>query len=189
MKAILTIHDLERCLNRGGIVLYPTDTVWGLGCLVSKKDQVSKVYAIKERSRNQGIILLCSHCNQLGIELDKTTKQAIETFRNECPTTFVVPNTNRMLEATEAQDGTIAFRIVPKGSYLASILSKLSSPILSTSANLKGMQPAHRREEIDLSLVNQVDGVVEFTDTKGQTRPSRIMRYDAPGGKWSLVRE
>ena len=58
MNSIRTSHDLESSLNRGDIVLYPTDTVWGLGCLVSKKEQVSKVYAIKERSRNQVIILL-----------------------------------------------------------------------------------------------------------------------------------
>ena len=85
MKPIRSSQDLEQCLNQGNIVLYPTDTVWGLGCLVSNKDQVSRVYSIKERSREQGIILLCSHYEQLGIDLDETTQRAIEIFRNERP--------------------------------------------------------------------------------------------------------
>lgn len=189
MKPILSSQDLEKCLNQGDIVLYPTDTVWGLGCLVSNKEQVSKVYAIKERARDKGIILLCSRYEQLCIELDETTQQAIEIFRIEKPTTFVMVNTNPMLRPTEAQDGTIAFRIVEDSSYLVSILDNLGTPLLSTSANLKGKQPAQRRNELDLNLIKQVDGIVEFTDTKGQTKPSRIMRYDASKASWSILRD
>ncbi|HAB90088.1 MAG TPA: hypothetical protein DCF84_06085 [Bacteroidetes bacterium] len=189
MKPILSSQDLEQCLNQGDIVLYPTDTVWGLGCLVNNKNQVTKIYAIKERSRDQGIILLCSHYKQLGIELGKTMQQAIEIFRNERPTTFVIENTNPMLRPTESQDGTIAFRIVKDSSYLKSILSKLNGPLLSTSANLKGKQPAQRRNELDLNLIEHVDGIVEFTDTKGQAKPSRIMRYDTSKTSWSVLRD
>ena len=189
MKPILSSQNLEQCLNQGDIVLYPTDTVWGLGCLVSNKDQVSRVYAIKERSREQGIILLCSHYEQLGIDLDETTQRAIEIFHNERPTTFVVKNTNPMLKETEAQDGTIGFRIVEHSSYLAPILKSLSVPLLSTSANLKGKQAAQTRKELDLDLVSQVDGIVEFIETKGPAKPSRIMRHDVSKGAWAVLRD
>ena len=189
MKPILSIQNLEQCLNQGDIVLYPTDTVWGLGCLVSNKDQVSRVYSIKERSREQGIILLCSHYDQLGIDLDETTQRAIKNLRNERPTTFVVKNTNPMLKETEAQDGTIAFRIVEHSSYLAPILKSLYAPLLSTSANLKGKQAAQTRKELDLDLVSQVDGIVEFTEIKGHAKPSRIMLYDVNKAAWSVLRD
>ena len=189
MNSIRTSHDLESSLNRGDIVLYPSDTVWGLGCLVSKKEQVSKVYAIKERSRNQGIILLCFSYEQLGIVLDKTAQRAIADFREERPTTFVVKNTNPMLKETEAQDGTIAFRIVDQGSYLASVLKNLDAPLLSTSANLKGKQAAQKRKELDPELVAKVDGIVEFTETKGQGKPSRIVQYDALKASWNVLRD
>lgn len=189
MKPIRSSQDLEQCLNQGNIVLYPTDTVWGLGCLVSNKDQVSRVYAIKERSREQGIILLCSHYDQLGIDLDETTQRAIKNLRNERPTTFVVENTNSLLKPIEAKDGTIAFRIVEHSSYLAPILKNLSAPLLSTSANLKGKKPAQRRKELDVDLMAQVDGIVEFTEIKGHARPSRIMLYDVNKAAWSVLRD
>ena len=189
MKSICTSQELENSLNQGDIVLYPTDTVWGLGCLVYNKEQVSKIYAIKERSRDQGIILLCSNYEQLGIELDEKTQQAIEIFRKEQPTTFVVENTNSMLRPTQAQDGTIAFRIVEHTSYLFSILKNLSAPLLSTSANLKGKQAAQKRKELDVDLMAQVDGIVEFIETKGPAKPSRIMRYDASKAAWSVLRD
>lgn len=189
MKPILSSQDLEQYLNQGDIVLYPTDTVWGLGCLVSHKDRVSKVYAMKERSREQGIILLCSHYDQLGIDLDKTMQDAIEVFSNERPTTFVVENTNSLLKPTEAQNGTIAFRIVEHSSYLFPVLKNLATPLLSTSANLKGKKPAQRREELDVDLMAQVDGIVEFTETKGPAKPSRIMLYDVNKAAWSVLRD
>lgn len=188
MKPILSSQNLEQCLNQGDIVLYPTDTVWGLGCLVSNKDQVSRVYAIKERSREQGIIVLCSHYEQLGIDLDETTQRAMSIYREEHPTTFVVKNTNPMLKETEAQDGTIAFRIVEQSSYLAPILNRLFIPLLSTSANLKGKQAAQTRKELDLDLVSQVDGIVEFIETKGPAKPSRIVQYDADKASWNVLR-
>lgn len=189
MKPIRSSQDLEQCLNNGDNVLYPTDTVWGLGCLVSKKNQVSKIYTIKERSRDQGIILLCSHYEQLGIDLDETTQRAIEVFSNERPTTFVVENTNSLLKPTEAQNGTIAFRIVEHSSYLFPVLKNLATPLLSTSANLKGKKPAQRREELDVDLMAQVDGIVEFTETKGPAKPSRIVQYDASKAAWSVLRD
>ncbi len=189
MKPIRSSQDLEQCLNQGNIVLYPTDTVWGLGCLVNNKDQVSKVYAMKERSRDQGIILLCSHYDQLGIDLDETTQRAIKNLRNERPTTFVVENTNSLLKPIEAKDGTIAFRIVEHSSYLAPILKNLSAPLLSTSANLKGKKPAQRRKELDVDLMAQVDGIVEFTEIKGHAKPSRIMLYDVNKAAWSVLRD
>ena len=144
---------------------------------------------MKERSREQGIILLCSHYDQLGIDLDETTQHAIEIFRNERPTTFVVENTNSMLSPTEAKDGTIAFRIVEHSSYLAPILKNLSAPLLSTSANLKGKKPAQRRKELDVDLIAQVDGIVEFTETKGQGKPSRIVQYDTVKASWNVLRD
>ena len=94
-----------------------------------------------------------------------------------------------MLRPTQAQDGTIAFRIVEHTSYLFSILKNLSAPLLSTSANLKGKQAAQKRKELDVDLMAQVDGIVEFIETKGPAKPSRIMRYDASKAAWSVLRD
>lgn len=189
MKHIASVFDMERQLRLGDIILYPTDTVWGLGCLATLDAQISTVYKIKDRSRQEGIILLCGDLSHLGLSLDARVIKDIERMRMECATTFVVPNTNPRLKATEALDGSIAFRVVDESSYLSPILKRLGLPLLSTSANLKGKPAAQKQSELDPQLIQQVDGIVDFVDSRGGKIPSRILKYDlSSGSNWVILR-
>ena len=189
MKHIASAFDMERQLRLGDIILYPTDTVWGLGCLATLDAQISTVYKIKDRSRQEGIILLCGDQSHLDLSLEAQVAEDIERMRVECATTFVVPNTNPRLKATEALDGSIAFRVVDESSYLSPILKRLGLPLLSTSANLKGKPAAQKQSELDPQLIEQVDGIVDFIDSRGGKTPSRILKYDlSSGSNWVILR-
>jgi L-threonylcarbamoyladenylate synthase len=162
-------------MKSGGVIAYPTDTVFGLGCLPTDATAIQRILDIKERSASKGLILLAANPAQLEIYTDPTLADAdwrtITTARLE-PTTWLVPARKDVSSLLRGEHSTIAVRITRHPASCALCLAA-NSAIVSTSANLSGQLPASSRETLSTKITNSVDLVLN--DTCGTpNQPSQI---------------
>lgn len=181
-KALDTLHN-------GGILLYPTDTIWGLGCDALNVEAIEKIYAIKERDRSKSMIILVENENQLSSyvkEIPDVAYQLIEY--TERPLTIIYSGTKNLPEAVLGPDDTIAIRVV-KHPFCSALLQRFRKPIISTSANFSGQPSPRNFAEIDETLIKKVDYVAEYgQDDYSEKEPSIIMRLE-PGGRFEFIRK
>jgi L-threonylcarbamoyladenylate synthase len=176
-------NDIENCLSilkAGGVILYPTDTVWGLGCDATNEQAVAKVYAIKQRAESKSLIILLAKENDLDNYCKQPTEEILQLIKNtERPLTIVYPNAKNLGTNTINEDGTIAIRI-PKNDFCQSLLNLYNKPIVSTSANISGEPTATIFKEINTKIVNAVDYVcVHRQDEVENTMPpSKIIKWN-----------
>lgn len=187
-------------LKTGGTILYPTDTVWGLGCDATDPAAVAKIYAIKQRSDNRSLVLLASDMDMIAKYIRVVPQMAIELVEvNDRPMTLIypgaitysrpedsgtgVPKSDRYHLAynTVASDGTVGIRI-PMMDFCKRLIFKLGRPIVSTSANLSG-EPAPRTfADIPQTIRSAVDYVVDPSLEAGATGlPSQIIKIGLHG--------
>lgn len=170
--------QVERALDavrNSGVILYPTDTIWGLGCDATNTRAIEKLNRIKQREIGKSYILLMSGARQLRKYLANPVPdldEFIEQFKE--PTTIIYPNAVNLPDEVLAEDGSVAVRIVQHPFCLA-VLHRLKNPILSTSANLSGQVAPLRRTDILPEIVQGVDYCVEWEDDE-QGSPSTIFR-------------
>ncbi|MBR4803117.1 MAG: threonylcarbamoyl-AMP synthase [Bacteroidales bacterium] len=155
-------------LNAGGVIIYPTDTIWGIGCDATNPQAIDKVYRIKHRDPVKSMLILCSDFEQVRqyVEDYNPSVQAfLETKKR--PTTVVYPQARNLPENLLAADGSIGIR-VPKSEFCQQLLTKFGKPIVSTSANFSGKKPPANFFELDALLVETVDFIVpdEFCDSQ-----------------------
>lgn len=176
------INKALEVLRAGGTLLYPTDTIWGIGCDARNAAAVQKVYAIKERDRAKSMLVL--------VEKGK--------WDVECggrPTTYILPRSvwhhKMRLDVADnlpAEDGTLGVRM-PNHAFCQELLQRLGAPIVSTSANLSGRPSPRTYNEIEEELKCRVDWCVpplaEFLS--GETSGSRIVKV-APDGSETVIR-
>lgn len=178
MLSITQELQVERALEavrNGGVILYPTDTIWGLGCDATQPGAIHKLNSIKQRDTGKPYILLMSGSRQLRKylanpvpDLDEFIDQFIE------PTTIIYPNAVNLPDEVLAEDGSVAVRIVQHPFCLA-VLHRLKHPLISTSANLSGQVAPVRRVDIVPELLKDLDYCVEWEDGEKQA-PSSIFR-------------
>jgi L-threonylcarbamoyladenylate synthase len=157
--------DIEKCveiLKRGGLILYPTDTVWGIGCDATNEIAVEKIYRLKKRPDNKSMIVLVAdekdvlrHVAAPDLSvfdfLEKTTK----------PTTVIFNDALGLAENLCAHDGSIAIRIC-KDAFCKALIKRFRKPIVSTSANISGMQTPKKFKEIIEEIKNGIDYIVQY---------------------------
>ena len=170
-------HTVE-VLRRGGIILYPTDTIWGIGCDARNRDAVERLYAIKERDHPKSMLVLVAH-GEPGMDC---------AWR---PTTFIMPHAvwcERMhlcvADNLPAADGSLGIR-VPNHFFCQEVLRRLKAPIVSTSANLSGYPSPSTYNDIEKELKSRVDYCVPplpgfLSDV---TQGSRIIKINADGSE------
>ena len=174
MKEIIA-HTVE-VLQRGGIILYPTDTIWGIGCDARNAAAVERLYTIKERDRSKSMLVL--------VERGKRKEE-----KGKRPTTYILPRAiwhdEMHLEVADnlpADDGTLGIRM-PQHSFCQEVIRLLGAPLVSTSANLSGHPSPTCYEDIEKALIERIDYCVpplaEFVS--GETHGSRIVKMDADG--------
>lgn len=171
----LQIERALEAVRNEGVILYPTDTIWGLGCDASSTVAVKKLNSIKQREVGKSYILLMSGARQLRKYLANPVPdldEFIDQFSK--PTTIIYPNAVNLPDEVLAEDGSVAVRIVQHPFCLA-VLHRLKKPLVSTSANISGQVAPVRREEIVPELMNNLDYCVEWEDTE-QSTPSSIFR-------------
>lgn len=167
------LNKAVKVLREGGIILYPTDTVWGIGCDATNSDAVAKVYQIKKRSDSKSLVLLASDVDMICKyikEIPEIAMQLIEV--NDKPMTIIYPDalTGRygLAENAVAEDGTVGIRI-PMMDFCKDLCVKLGRPIVSTSANISGEATPKKYAEISDAIRGAVDHIVDPSLEAGAT--------------------
>ena len=177
--------DIKACvaaLQTGGTILYPTDTIWGIGCDATDAAAVERVFSLKNRPKAKSFIVLLAEARDVLQYVAAPPPDIIgiiESFTS--PTTIIFPGALHLAENAMADDGSIAIR-VPQDSFCKALLKRFGRPIISTSANLSGAPPANHFGEIDRSIIEGVDYVVKYRqDDRIIRRPSGIVRISDDG--------
>lgn len=185
-------EDLKQTLDtlhNGGIILYPTDTIWGLGCDATNEEAVEKIIRIKGRKEDKNFIILLHSEHQLEGYTNQIPDVAYQLIEYaEKPLTIIYSGAKNLPPNVIAKDGSIAIRIV-KHKFCSTLLQRFRKPILSTSANISGEPSARYYDEIDESIKKQVDYSVEYgqdIDTGGTA--STIIKIEEDG-RFKFIRK
>lgn len=177
------IQKALEILRKGGIILYPTDTVWGIGCDATDPEAVAKVYAIKRREDSKSLVLLASDMDMICRYVKEIPEMAIQLVEvNDKPMTIIYPDAvagsqsdkasrNCLAYNTVAEDGTVGIR-VPMMEFCQQLVSRFGRPIVSTSANISGEATPKKYVEISQEIKDAVDHVVDPSLEKGSTGQS-----------------
>jgi len=167
------INKAVKVLREGGVILYPTDTVWGIGCDATNPEAVAKVYAIKHREDSKSLVLLASDIDMICKYIKEIPEMAIQLIEvNDKPMTIIYPDavTGKfgLAENTVAEDGTVGIRI-PMMDFCRDLCTRLGRPIVSTSANISGEPTPKKYAEITEPIRTAVDHVVDPSLEAGAT--------------------
>ena len=182
------MEKLLETLKSGGIILYPTDTIWGIGCDATDDEAVMKIFELKNREQNKPLIIL--------VESEKRLQDLVEVPAvawdimdlSEKPITIVYDAPKGISKNLLAEDGSIGIRLV-KDEFCKRLISKLNKPIVSTSANFSGEKSPKSFADISQKLINEVDAVAE-------SQKSRVSKWEASSiirvwndGRIKVIRE
>jgi L-threonylcarbamoyladenylate synthase len=168
-------------LQAGNTILYPTDTVWGLGCDATNAAAVAKIYALKNREESKALICLVSDIRMLERFVENIPEVAYELIEaTDRPTTIIYDNPVGIAKNLVAADNTIAIRI-PDDEFCQKLIRKFNRPIVSTSANIAGQPTPKSYKEISAAVLKGVDYVVNLHNEKKASKPSKIIRLRADG--------
>jgi len=176
-------------LKRKGIILYPTDTVWGIGCDATDEAAVDRIYAIKKRPDKKSMIILVDHQDRLYQYMDQVPEMALNLIRiTDKPLTIIYPGARNIAQNLFGDDGSLGIRVV-RDPFCKSLIEKLEKPIVSTSANFSGMPWPANFGSIDPEIVNAMDYVVAGRRHETVTgRPSGIIKIGL-NGEVQVIRE
>lgn len=182
MSQQFDVRDAVRVLHEGGTILYPTDTIWGIGCDATNARAVRKVFAIKERLKEKSLIILVRDLEQLRNHVEHVPELAIDIMESiNDPLTIIYPGARNLASNVAAPDGSIGIRI-PRDNFCQELLSAFGKPITSTSANVSGDPSPVSFSKIKQAIREAVDYVVPFEEKSiRMPRPSTIIRIDAEG--------
>ena len=173
-KKILN-QSIEALLN-SQVILYPTDTVWGLGCDATNIDAVAKIFKLKNRVESKSLVVLVSSIEMLRDYVVAVPQKAIDIISTtKKPTTIIYNNPKGLAANVIASDNTIAIRI-PTHNYCLEVINKLGKPIISTSANISGEATPKSFSEISLPILEGVDYVVNLEQDKITDKSSTILK-------------
>lgn len=171
------IQEALTVLKKGGIILYPTDTVWGIGCDATNEEAVARIFAIKQRNDSKSLITLAADMNMVAAHVKEIPEmaEAIEAV-NDKPLTIIYPQAMGLADNVPAEDGSIAIRI-PRNNFCIGLIRRLGRPIVSTSANISGTPAPTTFDRITEDIKEAVDFVADPSMEKGATRkPSSIIK-------------
>ena len=175
-------------IKRGGIILYPTDTVWGIGCDASNPEAVKKVFDLKRRADHKAMIVLVGSVDDVDCYVDEMPDIARDLIDvSDNPLTIVYDRGVRLAPALLGEDGSVGIRVT-REAFSAALCRKLRRPLVSTSANISGEPAAALFPEISKEIIDGVDYVVDYRrDDLRRSRPSTVMRISA-GGEFKILR-
>ena len=183
-------NDIENCLStmsKGGLILYPTDTIWGIGCDATDTVAVEKIFQLKKRSAENSMIVLLADEKDILNYVANPDPDVLEYVRcTSKPTTVVYEGAIGIAENILGKDGSIAIRIC-KDDFCRQLIKRFRKPIVSTSANLSGEKPPANFLEIDPVIKEGVDYVVEYRQDELQPAiPSSLIKWQK--GKAHIIR-
>lgn len=176
------IKKAVEVMKNGGVILYPTDTVWGIGCDATNADAVAKVYAIKHRDDSKALICLVDSANRLQRYVRNVPDVAWDLLElAEKPTTVILDNAVNLAPNLIADDGSIAMRIT-REQFSKELCYRFQKPVVSTSANISGEPAAQNYRDISEELLNAVDYVCWARRQEHKPhKPSSIIKLSENG--------
>ncbi len=176
------INKAVEVLRNGGTILYPTDTIWGIGCDATNARAISKVYKIKFRSPQKPMILLAESVTMIGHYVENLPEIALEVLESyKEPITVVYEKARNLPRNLVPKDGTIAIRI-PRDEFCLQLIKLLGKPIISTSANMSGDPSPVSFSKISSKIKDAVDYICTAKYTEIKTpKPSTIIRIQDDG--------
>ena len=170
-----------KVLREGGVILYPTDTVWGIGCDATNAGAVARVYEIKKRMDSKAMLVLLDGAGKLQGYMEKVPETAwmlLETNEGQRPMTIIYPQAKNLAPNLLADDGSVGIRITEEP-FSKALCEQLRRPLVSTSANISGEPAAKLFSEISPEILEAVDYVCLFRrDDNSPTQPSSIIKID-----------
>lgn len=178
-----------RILREGGLLLYPTDTVWGIGCDATNAEAVDRIYSLKRSANKKSMIVLAPDIDSVGLYVDHAPAVAWELLEMATtPLTLILPGAARIAENLVPEEGTIGIR-VPDHEFCRQLLRRFGRPIVSTSANISGCPAPTTFDEISAEIRDGVDMIADRRfEGKPTRRPSSIIALDSTGGV-RIIRE
>ena len=159
------MEKLIETLKSGRTILYPTDTIWGIGCDATNIEAINKIFEIKKREKNKSMIILVESAKRLE-DLVEVPEMAWEIMDlSEKPVTLIYDNPKGLPKEILAEDGSIGIRLVDD-LFLKKIITKLNKPLVSTSANFSGEKSPMKFSDISREIVEAVDFVAEENQDK-----------------------
>ena len=199
------LQEALRVLHEGGIIVYPTDTVWGIGCDATNEAAVAKIYALKQREDSKSMLVLLDSPAKLDYYVDvpeaaemllgvQSTDRYTDRVQTELqdedskPLTLIYPNARHLAPNLIAEDGSIGIRITNEA-FSKALCAQLKHPVVSTSANISGHPTAHFFHEIEEAILNGADYVCRFRrEDQTPHEPSSIIKLNADS-TFVIIRE
>ena len=197
MDSTPILQEAVEILRKGGVILYPTDTVWGIGCDATNEAAVARVFEIKRRSEAKSLVLLASDLDMVAKYVKQIPSIAIDLVEvNDAPMTIIYPGAQYLAPNAVAEDGSVGIRIplveeegnLTAGAFCRELVRRLRRPLVSTSANISGEPTPASFAEISEEIRSAVDYVVPKPFGAGATgRSSQIIKLGL-GGEVEILR-
>lgn len=186
------MEDIKKAidtLNSGGVILYPTDTVWGIGCDATNEKAVEKIYQIKQRSDQKSMLILLDNSNKISSYINEIPDVAWNLIEfSDKPLTIIFSGAKNLAPNIIAQDGSIGIRI-SDDPFNQNLIQKFRKPIVSTSANISGQISPLNFAEISQEIIESVDYVVKWRqDDFSNSQASSIIKLE-PNGEIEIIRK
>lgn len=191
------IQEALRVLRAGGIILYPTDTVWGIGCDATNPESVAKIYSLKKREDSKSMLVLLDNSAKLDYYVDvPESAEALLGIQGKNdeeqggmkPLTIIYPNARHLAQNLIAEDGSVGIRITNEP-FSQALCAQLRHPIVSTSANISGEPTPKTYREITEIIKENVDYCCKFRrDDEDEHEPSSIIKVNADG-TFKIIRQ
>ena len=186
------LNDIKKAfevLKSGGVILYPTDTVWGIGCDATNIEAVQRIYKIKKREDSKSMLILMENPALLERYVNDVPKIAWDLVElSTTPLTIIYQNAKNLAPNLIAEDGSIGIRFT-KEIFTSQLIRRFRKPIVSTSANISGEKPPAFFKEVSEKIKSQVDYIVEYRqDDLTPSSPSSIIKL-GHGGIIDIIRK
>jgi len=183
------IKNAIEVLKNGGVILYPTDTIWGLGCDATNQEAVDKIYKIKNRNDQKSMLVLLDNENKIPSYVNDMPEIAWDLIEmTDKPLTIIYSNAKNLANNLIAEDGSIGIRI-SKEPFNQKLIQRFRKPIVSTSANISGDPAPQNFSEISQEILDSVDYIVEWKqDDYSKAQPSSILKLGS-GGEIEIIRK
>ncbi|MGB0404133.1 MAG: L-threonylcarbamoyladenylate synthase [Salibacteraceae bacterium] len=173
--------DILKAVKAGKTLLYPTETVWGLGCDASNEEAVNRIFNLKQRSDSKSLVCLVSDDAMLNRLIPEIPEIAWELFdETDKPLTLVLPNAKGLAKNVGAEDGSVAVRIIRSGP-VHKLIYNFRKPIVSTSANISGQPSTRFQKELSSTITDGVDVIADWEESQMTGKPSSIIKIEVDG--------
>ena len=186
------IDDIKAALNvlqKGGIIIYPTDTIWGIGCDACNEAAVQRIYEIKKRTDSKSMLILMENASLIDRYVEEVPDIAFDLIElTDKPLTIIYDGAKNLARNLIAEDGSVGIRITAE-EFSKELIRRFKRPIVSTSANISGKTSPACFNEIEQEILDAVDFVVNYRhDETQKATPSSIIKLGR-GGEIKIIRQ